>query len=494
MPDENDPDIERIDKPRIYSGVVYDTRKGQLDDLLIEKLEHALHQETSQITLNNISRIANEHDPIDLAHAAARLPSAARSILFDNLPDLAAKVIFMINTGSNTRSAIFRHLHDRDIIELLQQMPPGDAVWMLDDMSDRRCKKVMEGMNPRTAFRIRQLQKHDRDSAGRLMTDEFFAFPMETKIGDVAETIRTHPGVEITSQVFVLNDFDELCGYVPMRNLIINQPNIPLRHIMQPIFHTVTVNASRDEVVDIMERYELAALPVIDDYHQLVGVIPFESAVEAMKDIMDDTIANIAGTAEDFEEHEPIIRRFFWRAPWLIVTLCAGLTTAASLSLFQGQPWFVIAPLFIPLIAGLSGNVGIQCSTLMVRGISTGEITIGTRREMILKELLIGFLIGCIFGLLGGFVVYSLNALGFDPVGPDSDNLYTPFAIGLTVSIGIFSACGASTLLGSSSPFIFARIGIDPAVAAGPIVTAFNDVMSAWIFILITMYVGQMLL
>jgi len=492
LADDREPDIERLEKPRVYSGVVYDTRTAQLDDLLIEKLEHALHQETSQITLNNISRIANEHDPIDLAHAATRLPSAARSILYDNLPDLDAKVNFMVNAGSNTRTAIFRHLHDRDIIELLEAMPPGEAVWMLDDMSDRRSKKVMDQMDSRIAYRIRQLQKHDRDSAGRLMTDEFFAFSMDAKIGEVAEQIRAQPGIEITSQVFVLNDFDELCGYVPMRNLIINKPDIPLRHIMQPVFHTVVPDSTRDEVVDIMERYELPALPVIDEYHQLVGVIPFEAAVEAMKDIMDDTIANIAGTAEDFEEHEPIVRRFFWRAPWLIVTLCAGLTTAASLSLFQGDSWFVIAPLFIPLIAGLSGNVGIQCSTLMVRSISTGEITVGTRREMVLKELLIGFLIGCVFGLLGGVVVYSLNLLGFDPVGSNGNHFYTPFAIGVTVCLGIFSACSASTLLGSSSPFLFARIGIDPAVAAGPIVTAFNDVMAAWIFIIITRLVSYL--
>lgn len=492
MADQNDTDIDRLEKPRVYSGVLYDTRTAQLDDLLIEKLEHALHQETSQVTLNNISRIANEHDPVDLAHAAARLPSAARSILYDNLPDLDAKVSFMINTGSNTRGAIFRHLHDRDIIELLESMPPGEAVWMLDDMSDRRCKKVMDLMNPKTAYRIWQLQKHDRDSAGRLMTDEFFAFPMNTKIGEVSENIKNHPGIEITSQVFVLNDFDELCGYVPMRNLIINNPDVPLRHIMQPVFHTVTVNASRDEVVDVMERYELPSLPVIDDYHQIVGVIPFEAAVEAMKDIMDDTIANFAGTAEDFEEHEPIFRRFFWRAPWLIVTLCAGLTTAASLALFQGNNWFVIGPIFIPLIAGLSGNVGIQCSTLMVRSLSTGEITVGTRRAIIVKELLIGLLIGFVFGLLGGIVVYSLNMLGFDPVGDRSDGFYAPFAIGMTVCIGIFSACSASTFLGSASPFLFARIGIDPAVAAGPIVTAFNDVMSAWIFIFITYLVSHL--
>ncbi|NGX57443.1 MAG: Magnesium transporter MgtE [Chlamydiae bacterium] len=492
MDQEDKTQSERSEKPKVHSGVIYDTRTAQLDDLLIEKLEHALHQETSQIALNTISKIACEHDPIDLAHAATRLPSAARSILYDNLPDLNNKTIFMINAGSNTRAAIFRHLPDRDINQLLENMPHGDAVWMLDDMSDRRYKKIMESMNPRTAHRIRELQKHDRDSAGRLMTDEFFAFHMNTTIGEVADQIRAHPGVEVTSQIFVLNDFDELCGYAPMRNLIINKPELPLRNIMQPIFHTVTPDASRDEVVDIMERYELAALPVIDEYHQLVGVIPFESAVEAMKDIMDDTIANIAGTAEDFDEHEPIIRRFFWRAPWLIVTLCAGLTTAASLTLFQGNEWFIIVPFFIPLIAGLSGNVGIQCSTLLVRSISSGEVTVGTKGEIVAKELMIGLLIGVVFGILCGIVVYSLNLLGFDPVGPGDGFFHTPFAIAFTVCLGIFGSCSASTFLGSTTPFLFARIGIDPAVAAGPIVTAFNDVMAAWIFIIIARLVSLM--
>lgn len=483
---------ERSDKPKVQSGVVYDTRTAKLDDLLIEKLELALHQKTSQISLNNISKIANEHDPIDLAHAATRLPSAARPILYDNLPDLNSKIIFMMNAGSNTRTAIFRHLPDKDIIELLENMPHGEAVWMFDDMSDRRYKKIMENMDPSTAHHIRELQKHDRDSAGRLMTDEFFAFHMKTTIGEVSDQIRAHPGVEVTSQIFVLNDFDELCGYVPMRNLIINKPGLPLRNIMQPIFHTVTTEAVRDEVVDIMERYELSALPVIDEYHQLVGVIPFESAVEAMKDIMDDTIANIAGTAEDFEEHDPTIRRFFWRAPWLIVTLCAGMITSASLTLFRGNEWFLIVPFFIPAIAGLSGNVGIQCSTLLVRNISTGDLTRGSRKAMVAKELLIGFMIGIVFGIIGGLVVYSLNVLGFNPVGPGNGLFQTPLVVGGTVCLGIFGACTASTFLGSYSPFFFARIGVDPAVAAGPIVTAFNDVMAAWIFIIIARLVGYL--
>jgi magnesium transporter len=483
---------ERVLKTKVVTATPYETRTGQLDDLLNEKLEQAFHQQTFQVMLHDVAKIASEHDPIDLAHAATRLPSHARPVLYDNLPDLNAKIIFMINASSNTRAVIFRQLSDKSILELLQNMPPGEAVWLFDDMSDRRYKRIMEMMDSKLAHRILELQKHDRDSAGRLMTDEFFSFHMNTTIGEVAAKIRSNPGIDLTGQIFVLNDFDELCGYVPERNLIINKPDIPIRQVMQPVFHTVTPEASRDEVVDVMERYELSALPVIDEYNQLIGVIDYEAAVEAMKDIMDDTIANIAGTAEDFDEHEPIVRRFFWRAPWLVVTLFAGLINMASLGSFQGIEWFAFVPLFIPLIAGLSGNVGIQCSTLLIRGISTGDLTSKTRSEVILKEVVIGLMIGVVFGLACGMIVFSLNALGFQLIDPTTVRTYPAVVIASTISIGIFATCSASSVLGSLTPFFFSRIGIDPAVAAGPIVTAFNDVMSAWLFILVAWSVSHM--
>ncbi|MCB1148866.1 MAG: magnesium transporter, partial [Chlamydiia bacterium] len=451
-----------------------------------EKLEQAFHQQTSLVMLHDVAKIASEHDPIDLAHAATRLPSHARPVLYDNLPDLTAKIIFMINASSNTRAVIFRQLGDKNILELMQNMPPDEAVWLFDDMSDRRYKRILDMMDPKHAHRIRELQKHDRDSAGRLMTDEFFAFHMNTTIGEVAAKIRANPGIDLTGQIFVLNDFDELCGYVPERNLIINKDEIPIRQVMQPVFHTVTPEASRDEVVDLMERYELSALPVIDEYNQLIGVVDFESAVEAMKDIMDDTIANIAGTAEDFDEYEPIVRRFFWRAPWLVVTLFAGLINMTSLGSFQGLAWFAFVPFFVPLIAGLSGNVGIQCSTLLIRGISTGDLTSRTRFAVIFKEVFIGLLIGAVFGILCGIVVMAIKALGFQLID------LPPAVVAVTVAIGIFATCSASSLLGSLTPFFFSRIGVDPAVAAGPIVTAFNDVMSAWIFIFFSWSVSNL--
>lgn len=456
-----------------------ESHTSQIDDELNAKLEEAFHKQTSQVILHDVAKIAAEYDPIDLAYAVTRLPAYARVVLYNNLPDYHAKVIFMINTGSNTRNAIFRQIDDQEIRRLVDLMPPDEAVWVLDDMSDRRLKRILDLLDPKRAARIRELQKHDRHSAGRLMTNEFFAFHMNTTIGEVSKQIRNNPGIDLTRVIFVLNDTGELIGCVPSRNLIINPDDLPIRQIMGPILHKVTPDAHRDEVVDLVERYKIPALPVVDENDYLLGVVTYEDVVAVLEDIANVTIASIAGTGEDVSEHDPIIKRFYWRAPWLLVTLCGGLTTSTAMAHFSDRRWFIFVPLFVPLITGMSGNVGIQCSTILVRAMSTGEISRGTRGEAILTELLTGILIGVVFGSLCAGAVFLLTLLDVHPFATDTKGLVA------MVGFGVFGACLTATTLGSFSPFFFARFGIDPAVAAGPIVTAFNDVLSTLMFFVV---------
>ncbi len=472
--DEEDP----IEEP-VHGGSILDSKTSQLDDELNQKLEEAFDNASSQLLHHDIVKIASEYDPVDLAYAVTRLPAQERVVVYENLPDLFAKTIFMINTGSSTRVAIFRQISDQEIKSLIENMPPDEAVWILDDMSDRRFRRVMDLLEPKKAARIYELQQHDRNSAGRLMTNEFFAFPLNTSIGEVAQQIRENPGIDLTRRIFVLNESGELIGYVPARTLIINPHYLPLRQVMRPILHTVEAEASRDEVVDVVERYKIPALPVVDEKNHLLGIITYEDVVEAMEDIADNTIASIAGTAEDVSEHEPMFKRILWRAPWLLVTLCASLVSVAAMTHFYGRNWFAFVPLFIPLITGMSGNVGIQCSTILVRWLATGELSYGSRRDAITKEMLIGIMIGLIFGILSAGFIYLLNATGIHVLGENT------VALVLMVGLGVFAACLTATTLGSLSPFFFNRFGVDPAVASGPIVTACNDVLSTLMFFLV---------
>lgn len=476
-----------IDNDDLTDHDVGVSQAGLLDDLLSERLEEAFHKQTSKVRLHEIAKIAEEYAPVDLAYAASRLPAAVRPVLYDNLPDLPARISFLINTDSNTRAVIFRSIDDLDIKKVIEGMPPDEAVWVMDDLSDRRYRKVLDLLDLKKANKIRELQLHDRNSAGRLMTNEFFAFTMDTTIGEVSTSIRDNPGIDFTRRIFVLNQVGELQGYVPVRNLLVNPSHLPLRQVMRSISHKVSPEATRDEVIDLVERYKISALPVIDIDNFLVGVITYEDVVEAIEDVADETLARVAGTAEDVGSNDPLFKRFLARAPWLFVTLCGGLTNAASISYFESKIGAVVgfALFFIPLITGMSGNVGIQCSTVLVRGMAIGMWSAKSKREAAFKELLIGMVAGVVFGILAGISAYILSIMGLHQTE------VSPLAVTLIVSAGVFAACMVATVLGAFSPLFFSRVGIDPAVASGPIVTAFNDVLSMIIYFLVAGFISS---
>jgi len=480
---------KNIDQEEPASTTLMDSKTSQLDDILKEKLDRAFHKQTSKVILHDIIKIACEHTPIDLAYAASRLPPDIRPVIYENLADLEAKVGFIINTDSNTRVAVFRHISDTEAKNLIEHMPPDDAVAVLEDMSERRFRRVVDLLEPAKATRIKEIKKHERNTAGRLMTNEFFAFPAEMTIGKAAAYIRDNPGIDLTRQIYVLNQSGALQGYVPARNLIINPAQGPLKQVMQPILHKVLTDTSREEVVDIVERYKLPALPVVDADDFLVGVVTYEDVMEAIEDIADETIAQMAGTGENVREHEPTWKRLLARIPWLVVTLLAGLVNVGIMSSLQsyeaGSLTFVL--FFVPLITGLSGNIGIQCSTILVRSMATGGLSAGTKGEAIRKEMTIGVSIGIMFGVLAGLLVWSLDLIGFSGIE------VKPAVVGVIVGAGLWGACLASTSLGVFSPLFFARIGVDPAIAAGPIVTAINDFLSMSIYFLIAMGLNALL-
>jgi magnesium transporter len=463
---------------------------GRLDDLLKEKLEQAFHKQTSKVRLHDIAKIACEHSPIDLAYAASHLPPNVRPVLYENLPSRDAKVKFIISTDSETRLSLFRSLSEKELRSTFDRMPTDEAVWVLEEMPERRFRRLMEQIDSKKATRIKELRKHQRHSAGRLMTSEFFAFTMEMTIGEASAYIRDNPRIDFAKGIFILNHAGELQGIVPARNMIINAEETPLRQVMRPILHKVTPETSREEVIDLVERYKISSLPVVDIDNYLVGVITHEDVVEAMEDLADETIAHMAGTTDKFDSHDPIWRRFATRAPWLVVTLIAGLLNFGVMSSFQRQGGGILTFVlfFVPLITGMSGNIGLQCSTVLVRSMAVGSFSHGSRRETITRELLSGLFTGAVFGILCGLLVFFLDMASGGELATGS-----PFAVSFIVSIGLIGGCFAGTFLGVFSPLFFVRIGVDPAVSAGPIVTAFNDVLSMSIYFLIAWSVSSLL-
>ncbi len=481
--------IETVTEAGPVTSGLLDSKTSQLHEILQEKLDLAFQKQVSGAMSHDIAKITAEHSPVDLAYAASRLPSQARLVLYENLSRVEDKIEFMINTDSSTRVALLRHISDSEVKMLMEVMPPDEAVEVLEDISERRFRRVMEMLDAQKALRIRDIKKHQRNTAGRLMTNEFFSFMIDVTIGEAAANIRQNPGIDLARQIFVLNQEGELQGYVPVRNLIVNPPSVSLRQVMRPILHKVSPDTMREEVVEIVERYKISALTVVDQNNRLVGLITYEDILDAVEDIADETIANMAGTAEKVNEYEPMLKRFLARAPWLFVTLCAGLINVVVMASFQkyeqGVLTFVL--FFVPLITGMSGNIGIQSSTILVRSMSMGILSWGNKGETVVKELYLGLTTGAFFGVVCGLVVYLLDFVGI------SGATVSPLMVGVVVGVGLMGACLAGTVLGVFSPLFFARIGIDPAVASGPIITAFNDFLSMSIYFLIAIALSSFL-
>ncbi len=497
-PDEGNPETPEPEGEGNHTGNLMDSDVNVLTDLLKERLEEAFHNYTpgSGYPLSLIAEIVCSSEPIDLAYAAGRLPIEERLVIFDLLSSFDDKIDFISNTDRNTRVAIFRHMDEAKVTLLMSKMSADNAAFVLQDVrSERQLKRIIEGVklvDAQLASEILEIMHHRPNTAARIMTSEFFAFHKERTIGEVMTEIRKNSFIELTQVVFVINDKGEVKGCVPARTLIINAgaPGLQLRQVMRQIEHQVHSDSSREEVIDLVERYRLSELPVVDDEGVLIGVVTSSGVIDAMEDIADQTIGQIAGTAEKVGELETISKKILLRFPWLLVTLLAGILNGGVISSFQNHFGSVLTFVlfFVPLITGLSGNIGIQCSSVLVRGMATGMLSSGGRMEAVVKELQIGVIEGLIFGGMSFGLVYFLESYHIIALPVSS------LIVGVIVGVGLFGACITGALLGVLSPLFFARIGVDPAVSSGPIITAFSDFLSMVIYFLIALGIGLFLI
>lgn len=458
----------------------------RLDEELMDRLESIFSNAGSaERSSHDLAKIASEYGAIDLAYAAVRLPLSRRIQIFKELDDPEDIAHFFMHVDSATRCILFPEMEDEEIAQMIEEMPNDEAVWVLEDLVLPRYPRVMNLLDPNKAQAITDLSKHTPNSAGRLMTNEFFAFRMDTTIGEAAAFIRDHPRIDLLRRIFVLDDEAQLQGFVPLRNLVINPPSLPLRKVMRQITHMVATEASRDEVIEIFDRYKAADLPVVDEEGRLVGVITYEDVAEAIEDQTDETLALISGTSHEVRMDDPVWKSILARSPWLVVTLIAGLINANNMVMFEIHREFIV---FVPLVIGMSGNIGIQCSTLMIRAMAMGYVTTRSAAHVVWKEIKTALMTGLGFGVFCGLSLYFLGLAGF------FESSLPIWKLAFIVSVGQIGACMFGAIIGAWSPILFHRMGFDPAISSGPITTAFNDVIANLMYFVIAAWLLAILL
>lgn len=377
------------------------------------------------------------------------------------------------------RGALVKRLSAGELIELTEELPPDEAVDMLGDADERVTQDVLQRVPQELAEDLRELIAYPPETAGGVMTSDYLSVEAGTRVGDAIKLVRVEGDSDEEIGVFVVDDDERPVGYISDRTLLSTPIHSVVEESMVEPF-TIEATADQEEAAQLLARYSLGALAVVDVEGRLVGVIAADDAVEIMAEEVREDILKLVGTAPGQREQTrmTILARVRQRLPLMGVTVLAGLTSAWFLEAFTGAEasgGTASILRYLPLIIGLSGNIGIQSSTIFVRGFATGEIAREREWSVLTSEVAVGTSIGALCGATT-LVVASLLERGtwLDPFG---------VAVGIAVTV----AALWTAILGCLIPMGCRRAGIDPAIVAGPFLVALSDVSGSVIYIVVAL-------
>jgi magnesium transporter len=356
------------------------------------------------------------------------------------------------------------------VSEILEEMPFDDAADFLGELSDNEKERFLDLFEVQDAEDVQELMDYREDSAGGIMTTEYVAVPINITASKAIEVLRDiAPDAETVYYVYVINLKNQLVGVISLRELIIANPNALVSDIMRKKVISVNVNEDQEDVARKVAKYDLLAVPVVDDAQHLIGIITVDDVIDVIHEEATEDLYRMAGTysAEEDETLSRFTTAFKSRLPWLLITLLGGLLSGQVLKNFEQLNTVVALAFFIPLLMGMGGNVGTQSSTVTVRGIATGQISSGTVMRTVIRESMIGVSLGAVMGAIIAIAAFAWQK-----------NVLLGVVVGLTMLANMFTAA----TMGTAVPIILKKAGVDPATASAPFITTIIDIVGLAIY------------
>jgi magnesium transporter len=330
-------------------------------------------------------------------------------------------------------------------------------------LPDERQDEVLRRMVRKEREDLRRLASYPDGTAGALMTSEYASVPVTDTVAQALERIRkTAPDAETIYQIFVLDNDHRLVGTLSLRELIISRPAQLISDRMTTEVITAPPDESQEEVARLISRYDLLALPVVDEQSRLVGIITYDDAMdvaeaEATEDILKGgSISDLGGSLRQIKLFTLYRKRIFW----LLLLVFANIFTAAGIAIYEDTiAKYAVLVFFMPLLIGSAGNAGSQASTLMVRGLGTGDVKMSDWGRLFAREILVALGLGLTMAL-------AVSVLGQARGGTD---------IAIIVALSMVAVVMLGSLLGLSLPFLLKRLNLDPATASAPLVATIAD-------------------
>lgn len=442
-----------------------------IDEKLITEVKSSISDRNSKY----LSRLIDNMRPADLADLIEHLKREERIYLFEMLePEGAGEVLIEIEAP--IQESIIHDLDNKAITDIVQELDSDDAADLVGDLPAERAKDIIETLDETVSDDLEKLLPYDEESAGGIMALEYVAVKDHCTIREAIEIIKSkREEVENLYYLWVVDDFGKLVGVVSMKDLILEPSERLIREIMNTEIISVDVNRDQEEVAQLVKKYNLVAIPVVDEYNRLVGRITHDDIIDVLEEETDEDISLMAGVMHQEITEDSYIKISKARLPWLIAGLFGGLLAAAVINRFEHSIEKLIAlAFFFPVIMAMGGNTGTQASTVAVRGLATGDISMVNVWKRLWVEMKVAMANGLICGLLLGIVVYFwVGNIG----------------LGLVIAVSLMIIIMISGFIGAAVPLMLKRINIDPALATGPFVTTSNDILSLLIYLgLVTVF------
>jgi magnesium transporter len=422
----------------------------------------------------------------DIAEVVELVDNEQRRAIFDVMDKpTSAEVLEKVDEA--TRSELFELLKKEELKRIVSELDPDDAADILSELPEEERAELLESIPPAESAEIKELMSYSEDSAGGIMDPVVISVPEDATVAEAVNKIRSAEIDEDFYSVYVVDKNGRFVGDVRLRFLLTRSEETRIGDLIDPDTIYVTVDMDQEEVRNIFSKNDLIVAPVLENDNQLVGRITADRIIEVAEEEAAEDLYAMAGTDADELDTFSAFHAARVRMTWLLPCLIGTFITALVLWFFYNKFGegssivYTAALLFVPMIAAISGNAGLQTSAIVVSGLATGHLVALRLRQVFEREVRIALLVALSCGIIGGVACATL--LNLKDLESTIKSVQLVFAFGTAM----FSAIMVATTLGLFLPFLFRRIGIDPAISSGPLVTTANDSISVAIYMTLTL-------
>jgi magnesium transporter len=405
----------------------------------------------------------------DSAEVLTALPREIRVQLFRSMDqEMAGEVLTLVDEG--VARDILESLTADEIVPLIDFMASDDATDIINLLEPGVAGAVLRRISREDYEDVSELLKFDEESAGGLMARELVTVRAGRTIADVIAVLREeHDSVEHLQYIYVVDSQEVLLGTIPVINLLITDPARRVEEVMDRDVITVGAETDQEDVAAMFAKYDLFSMPVVDDSGRLAGRITVDDIIDVIEEEATEDITMMAGTGdEEFYEKSPV-KLSRARLPWLLTGLCGGIASAFIMNSFKTSLESVLTlAFFVPVIMAMGGNVGIQSSAIVVRELALGGLSVSQTGGKLLRELKVSIINGLVIGTV---LLLAVSIWQGD------------FRLGALLGICMFIIIFWATIMGAFIPLMLKKAKIDPALATGPFITTFNDIVGIAIYL-----------